>query len=74
MSGRAADTAVTGTVTAKGLSTNADVVVSLEAPGLSVKPPAAPAEVDQRGQFVPHEAPGGERNNREISQQRSLRA
>jgi plastocyanin len=59
MTARAADNgSVTGSVTAKGLSTNADVVVSLDAPGLSVKPPAAPVEVDQRGQkFVPHVLP-----------------
>jgi plastocyanin len=58
VTGRAADNgSVTGSVTAKGLSTNADVVVSLEAPGLSVKP-STPVDVDQRGQkFVPHVVP-----------------
>ena len=40
--GGAADNgSVTGTVTAKGLSTNADIVVSLEAAGLAVKPASA---------------------------------
>ena len=48
-------TSVTGTVTATGLRTNADVVVSLQAPNLTVAPPAAPAVMDQRGMlFVPH--------------------
>jgi plastocyanin len=49
---------VTGTVVAKGLATNADVIVSLEAPGLSPKPPTAPATMDQRGKiFIPHVLP-----------------
>jgi plastocyanin len=54
--GRAADNgSVTGTITAKGLSTNADTVVSLEAPGLAVKPATVGIEVDQKGKvFVPH--------------------
>jgi plastocyanin len=57
--GRAADNgSVTGTVVAKGLSTNADVVVRLEAPGLAPKPPATPVEMDQKGKtFVPHVLP-----------------
>jgi plastocyanin len=47
--------AVSGTVTAKGLRTNADVVVSLEAPGLKVTPPKTPVELDQKQmEFVPH--------------------
>jgi len=54
-SGAADDGSVTGTVTAKGLSTNADVVVSLQAPGLAAKPPAKPVQIDQKGKvFVPH--------------------
>ena len=49
---------VTGTVTAKGLPTNADVVVSLQAPTLSPKPSATPGEVDQKGKtFIPHVLP-----------------
>jgi plastocyanin len=57
--GRAADSgSVTGTVTARGLASSGDIVVSLEAPGLSVKPPAAPAEMDQKSQmFIPHVLP-----------------
>jgi plastocyanin len=53
---RAADNGtVTGTVTAKGLATNSNVIVSLQAPGLVVKSPAAPVEIDQKGKiFVPH--------------------
>jgi plastocyanin len=54
-SGAADNGSVTGTVTAKGLSTNGDVVVSLQAPGLSPKPPAKPIEIDQKGKvFIPH--------------------
>jgi plastocyanin len=46
---------VTGIVMAKGLSTNADVVVSLQAPGLSPQPAAKPVGVDQKGKvFMPH--------------------
>ena len=49
---------VTGTITAKGLRSNADVVVSLEAPGLAVTPPKEPVEMDQKGmQFTPHVLP-----------------
>ena len=57
--GRAADNgSVTGTATAKGLPTNADTVVSLQAPGLTVKPAAGPVSVDQKGKvFVPHVLP-----------------
>jgi plastocyanin len=46
---------VSGNVTATGLRTNADIVVSLEAPGLKVAPPKAPARMDQKQmKFVPH--------------------
>ena len=46
---------VAGSVVAKGLRSNADVVVSLQAPGLKVTPPATPLTVDQKGMlFVPH--------------------
>lgn len=57
--GRAAeDGSVLGTVTARGLPSNADVVVSLLAPGLSVTPPARPVEMDQKGKvFIPHVLP-----------------
>ena len=49
---------VTGTITAKGLRTSADIVVSLQAPGLKVTPPAEPIEMDQKGMlFVPHVMP-----------------
>lgn len=47
--------AVRGTVRGKGLKTNADMVVSLEAPGLVVTPPKTPVRIDQRGiRFLPH--------------------
>ncbi len=50
--------AVAGSVTAKGLRTNADIVVSLEAPGLKAGPPPKPIEMDQKGMlFVPHVLP-----------------
>jgi plastocyanin len=49
---------VTGTITAKGLRTSADIVVSLQAPGLTVTPPAKLPEMDQKGmQFIPHVLP-----------------
>ena len=49
---------VTGAVTAKGLRTNADIVVSLQAPGLKLTPSAKPAEMDQKGMlFIPHVLP-----------------
>jgi plastocyanin len=49
---------VGGTVSAKGLRTSADIVVSLEAPGLKAVPPAAPIEMDQKGMlFIPHVLP-----------------
>lgn len=47
--------AVSGSVTAKGLRTNGDIVVSLQVPGAKVTPPAKPAEMDQKGMvFGPH--------------------
>jgi plastocyanin len=49
---------VAGQITATGLRSSAGVVVSLEARGLSVTPPAAPVEMDQQGmEFVPHVLP-----------------
>jgi plastocyanin len=46
---------VSGSVTAKGLRTSGDIVVSLEAPGLKVTPPKSPVEFDQKKMgFVPH--------------------
>ena len=47
--------AVKGTVVAPSLRSSDNIVVSLEAPGLTVTPPATPVEVDQRNlHFVPH--------------------
>ena len=49
---------VTGSVTAAGLRTNGDVVISLQAPGLKLYPPAKPVGMDQRGMlFIPHVLP-----------------
>jgi plastocyanin len=46
---------VRGVVTIQGARTNADAVVSLEAPGLPLDPPAAPVKIDQKGfRFIPH--------------------
>jgi plastocyanin len=46
---------VRGTVVVKGVKTNADVVVTLEAPGLKLDPPAEPFRIDQKGfRFIPH--------------------
>lgn len=46
---------VRGTITVTGGRTNADVVVSLVAPGIAIKPPTAPLEMDQKAlQFRPH--------------------
>lgn len=46
---------VSGSVTAKGLRTNAGIVVSLQAPGTKATPPAKPLEMDQKGMvFSPH--------------------
>ncbi len=52
----AADTgSISGTVTAKGLRTSADVVISLQAPGVTVTPPQKPVTLDQKGMlFIPH--------------------
>lgn len=54
--GAAADNGtVAGTVTAKGLRSSADIVVSLQAPGLKAPPPGKPIEMDQKGMlFIPH--------------------
>jgi plastocyanin len=47
--------AVRGTVVVKGAKTNADAVVTLEAPGLKLTPSAEPLKVDQKGfRFIPH--------------------
>jgi plastocyanin len=47
--------AVRGTVVVKGAKTNADAVVTLEAPGLKLAPPAEPLKIDQKGfRFLPH--------------------
>ena len=51
----AAPTAVRGKVTVKGAKTNADAVVTVEAPGLKLDPPAEPFKIDQKGfRFIPH--------------------
>jgi len=56
--GAAENGSVTGTVAAKGLRTNANIVVSLEGPGLKVVPPPKPIEMDQKGMlFIPHVLP-----------------
>ena len=53
--GAAGTGTVKGTVVAPSLRSSDDIVVSLQAPGLSVTAPAAPVEVDQRNlHFVPH--------------------
>jgi len=50
--------AVSGTIVAKGMRTNAGVVVSLVAPGLVVTPPKQSLEMDQKQmQFLPHVMP-----------------
>jgi plastocyanin len=50
-----AASAVRGTVLVKGVKSNADVVVTLEAPGLVLAPPAEPVKIDQKGfRFIPH--------------------
>ena len=54
-SSAAAPSAVRGTVVVKGVKTNADAVVTLEAPGLKLDPPAEPFKIDQKGfRFIPH--------------------
>jgi plastocyanin len=51
----AAPSAVRGTVVVKGAKSNADAVVTLEAPGLKLTPPAEPLHIDQKGfRFLPH--------------------
>ena len=50
-----APSAVRGTVVVRGVKSNADVVVTLEAPGLKLAPPAEPLKIDQKGfRFLPH--------------------
>lgn len=49
---------VAGTVTAQGARSNADIVISLQAPGLAIAPPAQPIEIDQKGMlFIPSVVP-----------------
>ena len=49
---------VTGQITATGLRSSGDIVVSLKARGLSVNPPATPIDMDQEGmEFLPHVLP-----------------
>ena len=52
----AVPSAVRGVVSVKGVKTNAGAVVSLEAPGLKLPPPAVePVRIDQKGfRFIPH--------------------
>jgi plastocyanin len=53
----ASPTVVRGTVVVKGARSNADAVVTLEAPGLKLGPLAEPLKIDQKGfRFVPHVA------------------
>ena len=51
-----ADTgSISGTVTAKGLRSSADVVISLQAPGVTLTAPQKPVDLDQKGMvFAPH--------------------
>jgi plastocyanin len=50
-----APSAVRGTILVKGVKTNADAVVTLEAPGLKLAPPSDPVKIDQKGfRFLPH--------------------
>jgi plastocyanin len=47
--------AIAGTATAKGMRTNAGIVVSLQAPGLTPNPPSQAVTMDQKEmQFLPH--------------------
>ena len=49
---------VAGTVVAKGVRTSANIVVSLQAPGVTVTPPKKPIEMDQKGMvFLPFVLP-----------------
>lgn len=51
----AAPAVVSGTVVVKGVRSNADAVITLEAPGLKLSPPAEPLKIDQKGfRFIPH--------------------
>ena len=44
-----------GTVTVTKQKSNAHAVVSIEAPGLALTPPAEPVQIDQKGfRFIPH--------------------
>ena len=46
---------VRGTVTVTKQKSNAHAVVSIEAPGLELSPPAEPVQIDQKGfRFIPH--------------------
>lgn len=57
-SARAQSGGVAGRITATGLPTSGGLVVSLEAPGLKVAPPAKPVPMDQRdNRFAPHVVP-----------------
>jgi plastocyanin len=50
-----APSAVRGTVTVAGAKSNANAVVTLEAPGLQAPPIAEPVKIDQKGfRFLPH--------------------
>jgi plastocyanin len=47
--------AVKGTVEVTGQKTNANALISIEAPGLEYAPPADPVKIDQKGfRFIPH--------------------
>ena len=51
----AAPSVVSGTVVVKGVRSSADAVITLEAPGLKLSPPAEPLKIDQKGfRFIPH--------------------
>ena len=51
----AAPSAVRGTIVVKGVKSNADAVVPLEAPGLKLTLPVEPLKIDQKGfRFLPH--------------------
>jgi plastocyanin len=47
--------AVKGTVEVAGQKTNANALISIEAPGLEYTPPSEPVKIDQKGfRFLPH--------------------
>ncbi len=51
----AAPSVVSGTVVVKGVRSNADAVITLEAPGLKLSPPVEPVKIDQKAfRFIPH--------------------